>query len=93
MERRAWRNVRVLVLVLGLVVVMSSCKFSNGCKQYTLFEPPTFQLTVDESACEVPPAVVPEVPMVVLLPVLAFASLTMGAKLTRAGRVRRRAVP
>ncbi len=85
MDRRWWRGLRLVVLGVGLLIVASGCTFTVGCKTYTLFEPPTYELTVDESACA-PPAVVPEVPLVALLPVLGIGMFIVGNRLRRVRR-------
>ena len=83
----AGRRLRTFVLAIGLLIVTSGCSFAVGCKTYTLLEPPTFALKIDDSACAAPPAVIPEVPMVVLLPVLGFAMVIVGRQVGRRRRM------
>ena len=76
----AGRRARTFLLAIGLLIVTSGCSVAVGCKTYTLLEPPTFALKIDDSACAAPPAVIPEVPMVVLVPVLGFAMVLVGRR-------------
>ena len=82
----AGRRLRTFAMDIGLLIVTSGCSFAVGCKTYTLHEPPTFALKIDDSACAAPPAVIPEVPMVVLLPVLGFAMVLVGRRVGRRTR-------
>jgi hypothetical protein len=86
MQRQSWRRLRTLLFVVLLLAVASGCSYTVGCKTYTLFEPPTFQLTIDESACSPvePPPVIPEVPTVLLLPAAALGAMLVGRRLIRA---------
>ncbi len=85
MQRQSWRRLRTILFVVALLVVTSGCSYTVGCKTYTLFEPPTYQLTIDESACSpTPPPVIPEVPTVLLLPVAALGAMLVGRRLIRA---------
>ena len=81
MQRRVWRGLRTVLMVAMLVAVTAGCSYTVGCRTYTLLGPP-FEVTVDEAACA-PPAVVPEVPTVLLLPLAGIAMLLLGRRLIR----------
>jgi hypothetical protein len=73
---RGVRRVLAGVMLLGVVVLTSSCHLQIGCRVYRLFEPtPTSGLTVDDSACTAaPPPVVPEAPVAILLPAVGLGA-------------------
>jgi hypothetical protein len=83
MDRRPWWRIRIFLLGVGLIVTTSACTYTVGCTSYTLSPPPDVQFTVDESACAPPPAI-PEVPSVLLLPLLGLGVVLVGRKVTRA---------
>jgi hypothetical protein len=61
-------------MLLGIVALASACQFQFGCRTYHVFEPKvTSAITVDDSRCvTAPPAVVPEAPLAVLLPLVGL---------------------
>ena len=73
---RGARRVVWAGLLLGGILLLSSCHLQIGCRTYRLFEPTVSSgLTVDDSACvTAPPPVVPEAPMVVLLPLVGLGA-------------------
>jgi hypothetical protein len=74
--RRGLRRILAGVMLLGVIVLTSSCHLQIGCHVYRLFEPTaTSGLTVDDSGCvTAPPPVVPEAPIAVLLPMVGLGA-------------------